>query len=668
MPPKRSANQAPSTPTKRRTLVSALPPTPVTPSSKITKEPALPTVEQLLGQSKVTTDQWYRSKSTREGYANYVKAGILWLENWVKDAASAEKDDNTTNEISEDTQAPDVALKGAFEVIKEETPLALRLFITYKCDHQGRGFSTAEGTRSAFKDYFERQVEASVEVPLLTLISNTRVLGCQGEGWRFNAHTRTWEGNPVFQTDFKVYFESLKNRQNRTATATQALPMLPKDMKIIMDYLDNETSIGDVSDIQKAYFKAFATTAFKLWTRNEELVNFQYGELTPHQISSSGQQYHNFRLIFRKTNKDPNNVQNYMIPSQSDMPEIDCYAHISAWLKVLRSHLQRPLKADDYLFPALASTGKLKLGEPMTRAGIEKLLDLIVAKSGVLNGRNGRFTTHCFRRGGAQYRFMWAESKWSLKAVKWWGGWASGENVGTIMRYLLDELTAYEEGFSDILMDDRKNHRHENFMGVPDPSTPVTLRDLDVLGSKLGNHLESLLLNTPGRLDQYKDSSHHNTPPLPSLFPALLQAQLSEHALPTATSSTDPPPSPPQDDEPLISEVDYVLLGSKPTRIPVTHTMDDVIRYWLFGDPARGLIVPLQHWKAAFSPKSYKSEAQKLSNIRLLYEEYAGYCGGDQETFKNYYPGTWSKFSDALRIVRIARIERGDAKPRRSRK
>ncbi|KAF9492745.1 hypothetical protein BDN71DRAFT_1357902, partial [Pleurotus eryngii] len=84
------------------------------------------------------------------------------------------------------------------------------------------------------------------------------------------------------------------------------------------------------------------------------------------------------------------------------------------------------LKADDYLFPALASTGKLKLGEPMTCAGIEKLLDLIVAKSGVLNRRNGRFTTHCFRRGGAQYWFMWAESKWSLKVVKWWGGWASG--------------------------------------------------------------------------------------------------------------------------------------------------------------------------------------------------------------------------------------------------
>ncbi|KDQ25204.1 hypothetical protein PLEOSDRAFT_169293 [Pleurotus ostreatus PC15] len=254
-----------------------------------------------------TSSSGCRATSGSKQSDNGPVAGILWLENWVKDAASAEKDDNTTNEISEDTQAPDVALKGTFEVIKEETPLALRLFITYKCNHQGRGFSTAKGTCSVFEDYFKRRVEASVEVPLLTLISNTRVLGCQGEGWRFNAHTRTWEGNPVFRTDFKVYFEFLKNCQTRTATATQALPMLPKDMKIIMDYLDNETSIGDVSDIQKAYFKAFATTAFKLWIRNEELVNFQYGELTPHQISSSGQQYHNFRLIFQKTNKDPNN-------------------------------------------------------------------------------------------------------------------------------------------------------------------------------------------------------------------------------------------------------------------------------------------------------------------------------------------------------------------------
>ena len=41
------------------------------------------------------------------------------------------------------------------------------------------------------------------------------------------------------------------------------------------------------------------------------------------------------------------------------------------------------------------------------------------------------FTTHCFRRGGAQYRFMFAPvgQRWTLARIRWWGGWAQGEHV-----------------------------------------------------------------------------------------------------------------------------------------------------------------------------------------------------------------------------------------------
>lgn len=102
---------------------------------------------------------------------------------------------------------------------------------------------------------------------------------------------------------------------------------------------------------------------------------------------------------------------------------------MSAWLTHLESESQRPLLGDDYIFPAIASTGQLKFGEPTSRSGFETLMDDIVERSGVMEGRSGKFTTHCFRRGGAQYRFMWADRKWSLKAVKWWGGWSSSENV-----------------------------------------------------------------------------------------------------------------------------------------------------------------------------------------------------------------------------------------------
>jgi len=118
-----------------------------------------------------------------------------------------------------------------------------------------------------------------------------------------------------------------------------------------------------------------------------------------------------------------------MIPPDLEHPEIDCYSHMTRWLNHLQGLMPRPLQEDDYVFPAIASTSSLKFGEHTTRSGFETLMDSIIEPSGVMKGRNGKFTTHCFRRGGAQYRFMWATRKWSLKAVKWWGGWSSSENV-----------------------------------------------------------------------------------------------------------------------------------------------------------------------------------------------------------------------------------------------
>lgn len=158
--------------------------------------------------------------------------------------------------------------------------------------------------------------------------------------------------------------------------------------------------------------------------------------------------YLEFKLVFRKTNKDPTKGksdavcaptchlthvgkpgQEYQIPPDPDHPEIDCYTHMVAWLTILQSLLQRKLHADDFLFPAIASTNTLKFGEPTTRSGFESLMGEVIEQSGLMEGRNGKFTTYCFRRGGAQYRFMWTSQRWSLKAVKWWGGWSSSENV-----------------------------------------------------------------------------------------------------------------------------------------------------------------------------------------------------------------------------------------------
>jgi hypothetical protein len=60
------------------------------------------------------------------------------------------------------------------------------------------------------------------------------------------------------------------------------------------------------------------------------------------------------------------------------------------------------------------------------------------------------------------------------------------------MRYLLEELTAYEEGFSDIMMEDRASERHESFMSGPDPSATPTKKDLFTFGESIIQKFEGL--------------------------------------------------------------------------------------------------------------------------------------------------------------------------------
>jgi hypothetical protein len=49
------------------------------------------------------------------------------------------------------------------------------------------------------------------------------------------------------------------------------------------------------------------------------------------------------------------------------------------------------------------------------------------------------------------------------------------------MRYLLDELMSYEDGYSDMLMRSRAPERHETFMGVSDPSDAPSKADILLL-------------------------------------------------------------------------------------------------------------------------------------------------------------------------------------------
>jgi integrase len=87
------------------------------------------------------------------------------------------------------------------------------------------------------------------------------------------------------------------------------------------------------------------------------------------------------------------------------------------------------LQPDDYIFPSFRANGLVQPHQQITSTTVQKQINKLAEDVGIANAH--RFTTHCFRRGGAQYRFMFAPigQRWTLARIRWWGGWAVGEHV-----------------------------------------------------------------------------------------------------------------------------------------------------------------------------------------------------------------------------------------------
>lgn len=114
---------------------------------------------------------------------------------------------------------------------------------------------------------------------------------------------------------------------------------------------------------------------------------------------------------------------------QPNTPSVDAYEHLLNWLAFYELLLHRPLLPDDYIFPSVSTNGTVDPSRNLSGDMAQKMITKFAQAAGL--PRWARFSTHCFRRGGAQYRFMYAPigDRWTLATIKWWGGWADGEKV-----------------------------------------------------------------------------------------------------------------------------------------------------------------------------------------------------------------------------------------------
>ncbi|KAF9993511.1 hypothetical protein BGZ79_001792 [Entomortierella chlamydospora] len=508
-------------------------------------------------------------------------------------------------------------MEDAFDKISHATPMMLRAFVSFQCQENNFSHKTAEGIRSAFKQYFQE------------------TFGCQGNTWKCD-EDGNWSGNPVFDPPFVEYMASLKNRDGRSGVSKQSLPMSYNDMKGLMDYLQKEDTIDQHTEGLCLLFQAFATTGFTLWTRNEELLRLQGKDIERNLLSDKGTPYLTITLTFRKDNQADNS----------------------------REKNARPLHPDDYLFPCLDSKGRVKIKEPFSHSLIQSLLDTFTNEAGLLAHRNGRFGIHCFRRGGAQYRFMFAEEKWSLKAVKWWGGWPEGERTGTIMRYLLDEFVRYESGFGDMLSPVRNDSKHSLFMGGAGITEPVTQLSLGIALEGQRREIDASISSTKAELRTELQQLHRLVSNVEDSLVRKLQSII--YGLPGILEAGVPQVSHQQGEQER--EIQVLAQKEKQTRkqgqksasdislaprIPDISNWREAIRQWDEGDINKGCPMPLKMWTASMR----KSDPSKYSARKLIATEF-NFLSRSELAMKEVHGGALNLVRDLIRSIREAKRQR----------
>jgi hypothetical protein len=98
--------------------------------------------------------------------------------------------------------------------------------------------------------------------------------------------------------------------------------------------------------------------------------------------------------------------------------------------------MKREFLPKECLFPLFSrgrnsNTLSLDTSNEVSQGTFSIILKDITSQAGIINTS---YTLHCFRRGGAQHRFLFARKKWSLRDCKWWGGWSAGEGTNTLMK------------------------------------------------------------------------------------------------------------------------------------------------------------------------------------------------------------------------------------------
>ena len=301
---------------------------------------------------------------------------------------------------------------------------------------------------------------------------------------------------------------------------------------------------------------------------------------------------------------------------KQDVWAMDMYTHLWVWTYTLEGELGRPLKPDDYIFPAISHNATIDPSQPITHDAVMKLLGEFTSGAGIKK----HYTTHSPRRGGAQDRFMYAPlgQRWSLSRIRWWGGWAEGESVSssclysslyvtskqvdTLMKYLVDSLQSLESDHTDAL-NPMAVDISQTFLGEGEMLKPATRADIRyMMESVMDTKREALAVHRncerefPTVQDRRPASGQTHLMPGDAVGTDTGVAQVTVLQRESGQGRDIHPTAlaPPQTKAPKRSPIPGVVIPNL-SRCPGKSVWRDAIRQWEQGDPEKGMLA-LKDW------------------------------------------------------------------------
>ncbi|KAG1759372.1 hypothetical protein EDD22DRAFT_849297 [Suillus occidentalis] len=656
----------------------------------------LPAINRIKEQAKY---KHKHAQATRKSYDGYVARGQTWLKTHFSNPP--DKGSGTTKgQDSESSESFMVTVGDAYE-------------------------------DPAFGEALEKTPNKHSDKALALLISYKDGDTFRGK-WHYNDARQRWEGNPVCSAEVQDIIKSVRHKTNSDGgERTHSVAMSKSYMDRILAWADTvcprlnyislvRAVISDDSGFSEKcltlesrtlYTKilmnmAFSTTAWNLWTRCFELIKLKRKDLTidHSEVAVAINKYLNgetlsakdlhahFKIFLsnrkgwqRKVDKGVSDLHcnRYNLYPQPNMPSCDCFFWLLLWLTFLEFvHYGRPLDPEDYVFPTMSTNGIIQPREHISHDAVQGWINEATTAAGIPRGPGDNFTTHTYRRGGAQWRWMFAPigQRWTLARVRWWGSWAENENRDTLIRYLLDELHSYESDHSDALCPTQREADGsllgEHTLTKPDCITAnvAGLRsDVCRLATALTCGKSTMVL--AGSTGNFTVPQLSAVQPHPSLTTSIHAEALP--SLPSIPSSTSPIQTLGQltnsgaDGIRPLPEQGLVIPAVPAKRAdgsfpPRAESWKQIVQHWLEGDPTRGLHHPLRDWPADWIRGKNKALfASKYKQRAVIALEFLDRYSGNEALFLAAYPEANEGHTGLLRAINRARKMRGELLPRK---